>query len=626
MSVVPGVAGNGGAGPATLVEQAVLAPQYIQVRRRLFRQLLESLLYEGVLAARPLGGAGSAVSGAVSGAVAGDRHAVDGTDEHGGEVCYLLTLTRRYGFARVRLGPGPVLRSAGGAAVEAQCLTRFLSEVRTSLGAEPARVAAFARELGETLVKDTVAQYVRAQRADVLTGAEYDVLECAITDGHPYHPTYKSRIGFDSQDNLAFGPEFARPIRPLWLAARRGPATVTTTTELDEESFLRAQLGASTVDEFTARIRRTGADPADYTLLPVHPWQWRERVAHCLAAALHDRDLIVLGEDPHAHLAQQSIRTLACSDVPQRAYLKLSLSILNTSTSRVLAPHTVGNAPRISQWLRRVVAADAYLRDELRLILLGEVMGTSVDPEPPSDLVREDSYGVLGCIWRESLHGHLKRGEQAVPFTALTARERDGTPLVDPWVRAWGVRAWAKKLLAVSVPPLVHLLQGHGIAMEAHAQNTLLVHVGGAPVRLVLRDFHDGVRFCRKQLAEPQLCPQLALTPAHHGNRNSFVETDEVDLVTDFVLDAFCFINLGEVAMFLADAYDLPEREFWAVARAQIETYHRRFPALADRFALFDVFKPQLEVEKLTTRRLLPDTELRLHTVPNPLASAMGQG
>jgi len=106
----------------------------------------------------------------------------------------------------------------------------------------------------------------------------------------------------------------------------------------------------------------------------------------------------VLGEDPHDHLPQQSIRTLACTDVPQRAYLKLSLSILNTSTTRVLAPHTVGNAAPISDWLRRVVDGDAYLRDELRPILLGEVMGTSVEPAP--GLLAEDTYGALACSWR----------------------------------------------------------------------------------------------------------------------------------------------------------------------------------------------------------------------------------
>lgn len=207
-----------------------------------------------------------------------------------------------------------------------------------------------------------------------------------------------------------------------------------------------------------------------------------------------------------------------------------------------------------------------------------------------------------------------------MPFTGLTARELDGTPLVDSWVRAHGVRRWVEDLVAVSVLPLVHLLQGHGIALEAHAQNMVLVHSGGRPRRLAVKDFHDGIRFSRTQLADPGRCPQLAGTPAHHTNRNSFLETDDLDLVTDFLLDAFFFINLGELAIFLDDAYGFAEPEFWAVVRRAIKAYQRRHPELADRFTRFDVFKPSLAVEKLTTRRLQPDTELRLHTVPNPLA------
>lgn len=590
---------------AELIERALCAPQFVQVRRRLLRQLLESLLYEGVLAARTTGDG---------------RRAVDGTDEHGNAVSYLFTATRRYGFDRVRLGPQPILRCAPGGTAEAESTARLLSEVRGDLNTDEAGVARFARELEETLVKDALAQYVRAQRGDVLRGADYDTLESAITDGHLYHPAYKSRIGFDLEDDLAWGPEFAGAIHPLWLAAHRGVATVTVSAGLCETTFLREQLGPATVEQFHQRIRRAGADPVHYTLVPVHPWQWRERVSRAFAALLRNRELIVLGDDPHTHLAQQSIRTLACRDVPGRAYLKLSLSIVNTSAIRVLAAHTVGNALRISGWLAEVLAGDPYLRDELRLILLGEVLGVAVDPVPVCDLVRADTYGALACIWRESLHPHLAPGEQAVPFTGLTARELDGTPLVDPWVRAVGVRRWVEELVAVAVLPLVHLLQGHGIALEAHAQNTILVHCAGSPRRLAVKDF-GGVRFARSALADPGRCPELAGKPAHHTNRNSFVETDDLHLVTDFLLDALCFINLGELATLLADTYAFSEQEFWAVVRGAIQTYHRRFPELADRFAQFDVFKPTIAVEKLTTRRLLPDTELRLHAVPNPLSN-----
>lgn len=586
---------------ATLLADAVRSPRYRQVRRRIFRQLLESLIYEGMLAPRP----------------EGERHAVDGVDETGEPVVYLFTMHRRYGFDRVRLGAAPVLRRSGTREGEADSLTRFLTETRQRLGADPHRVAGFAQELEETLVKDTLAQHVRTLRSDVLAGADHDDLESLVMDGHPYHPSYKSRLGFDVADHLAWGPEFGRDIRPLWLAAHRSLATVTVSARFSEAGFLRTQL-CRTYEEFRRVIENAGANPDEYTMLPVHPWQWRQVIAHHHTAALATGELIVLGSDPHAHRAQQSIRTLACRDAPNRAYAKLALSIVNTSTSRVLAPHTVANAPRISDWLRRVVDSDPYLRDELRVILLDEVMGTSVEPNQ-HEPARGATYGALACVWRESLHAHLEPGERAVPFTALTARELDGTPLIDEWVHAHGVAGWVRRTLAVSVLPLIHLLQRHGVAVESHAQNMALAHRDGRATRVVLRDFHDGVRFCRAHLSEPALCPRLADMPAHHVNRNSFVETDRLDQVTDFMLDAFFFVNIGELAGFLEEAYDLAEPEFWAMVRETVAGYRQRFGGLARRFELFDVAKPRLDVEQLTTRRLLPDTEPRLHSVPNPL-------
>ncbi|MEV6586973.1 IucA/IucC family protein [Streptomyces acidicola] len=587
-----------------LVQRALRSHHLPTVRRRIFRQLLESLLYEGVLKAR---------------SEADGRSAVDGVDAQGRPVRYVFTLgDPAYGFARTRIVRDPLLRVSESGESEAASLTGFLTEIREHLGGvTDERIEGFSRELEETLVKDAIAQCAREERDGRLAEADYDVLEGMVMDGHPYHPAYKSRVGFDLEDHLAFGPEFAQPVRPLWIAAHRSLTTAAASSTLDG-AYLRGQLGPAW-DAFRRELDQAVLRPEEYELLPVHPWQWREAIAVPFAAHIRDRKIVALGTDPHAHLAQQSIRTMACQEAPHRDYMKLSLSILNTSTSRGLAPHTVTNAPAVSDWLRGIVASDPYLRDDLRVILLGEVRGVAVAPEPVSELVRERTYGRLGCIWRETLDGRLDPSERAVPYTGLIARELDGTPLIDPWVRRWGIREWVKQLLEVSVTPLVHFLQGHGIAIESHAQNMALVHDQGRPTRVVLRDFHDGVRFSRAHLADPATAPELASTPSYHANRNSFVETDDLDLVADFFLDAFFFINLGELAMFLDDVYDYAEEEFWSEVRTTVAAYQAKFPELADRFALFDVSKPQLDVEQLTARRLLPDTELRLHSVPNPL-------
>lgn len=580
-----------------LLVPALRAPTAIEVRRRLFRQTLESLVYEGVLPVEPGG--------------------IRGRDAAGRQVRYHFGSRRAAGFDRVRLGPAPVRREdADGVVAEADSVPRFLGEVRGAIlgGAHPDELARFAIEVEETRIKDVLAQYVRAGRGDVLAEADHEVLEGLITDGHRYHPAYKSRIGFDLDDDLAYGPEFRPVVHPFWLAAHRSVAEVTASSRSPRDDLAREELGPTTTAVFDARIRDAGADPADHVWLPAHPWQWRERLGRAFADLLADGRLIPLGPDPAPFSPQQSIRTLSCRDDPGRSYLKLALSITNTSTARGLAPHTVRNAAPISDWLARLVARDDYLTREARVIVLGEVHGVSVTPTPASDLVRADTEGTLAAIWRTSLAPRLDAGERAVPVTGLTATEVDGTPLVAPWFTAHGARSWVEALVDAVALPLVHLLVAHGVALESHAQNMSLVLRDGLPRRVALKDFHDGVRFCRRLLADPRDAPELAPPPPHHTNRNSFVETDEPSQVTDFLLDAFFFVNLGELGLFLDEHGLLDEATFWSIVAGRVRAHDRRHGT-----GTFDLFAPTLEVEKLTTRRLTPDTDLALHRVSNPL-------
>lgn len=365
-----------------------------------------------------------------------------------------------------------------------------------------------------------------------------------------------------------------------------------------------------------------GLEAGDYLFLPVHPWQWQNQIVSVFQEDLRHKRLLFLGEGQEVYRPQQSIRTMANHTSPEKSYIKLSISIINTSTGRVLAPHTVQNAPLVSDWLKSLAADDAYLRDELRVILLGEIMGMSYDPPAHAQLVQSKSYGIAGCIWRESLHAFLEKGEEALPFNALTSIELNGRPLIEPWVEEVGVEAWLRQLFEVSVLPLVHFLYKHGIAMETHAQNAVLVHKQGRPVRLALKDFHDGIRFSKNHLGVPEKYPPLFDTPEYHArvNANSFIETSDLDAVRDFMHDAFFFINIGELALLMAEYFQYDEIQFWALARQVIEEYQARFPELQERFELFDLFVPTIEVEQLTKRRLFPDTELRVHVVSNPLS------
>ncbi|MBH5320099.1 IucA/IucC family siderophore biosynthesis protein [Paenibacillus sp. GSMTC-2017] len=588
-------------------ESALLSEQYTAVKKRIFKQLVEALLFEGVLHAD----------------IADNGEETEFTirvqDESNKPIIYTCWGKRRLTFGRITLSDRWIIRCADGITVPVDSLAQFVSDIEHTIGADHKLSAMFVRELEQTLLNDTLAQHFRVERGESLLASSYDDLEGDVMDGHLYHPSYKSRIGFTINDQYAYGPEFKNNISPIWIALHKEGATAVCSSHLDWECWLKAELGESQWHNFRQKLHQAHVSSQDYIWMPVHPWQWSNHIIPHYHEQLHNKQIIYLGESLDYYRPQQSIRTLTNYSAPTKAYTKLSMNIVNTSTGRVLAPHTVMNAPIISDWLSAIVQGDTYLSQELRVSILEEFGGVTYEPSGKTSAA---TYGSLGCIWRSSIHTKLVAGEEAITFTALCARDIDGKPYVDRWIRQYGLRNWVNGLLESSIRPIIHLLYAHGIAFESHAQNMMLVHKKGWPTRIVLKDFHDGIRFSRTHLADESICPRLLETPEAHArvNRNSFIETSDTDNIRDLVLGAFFFINLGQFAIFLEDHYQFSESEFWQEARRVISDYQERFTHLQDRFQLFDLFTSHNELEQLAKRRLFADTELRKHKVRNPMS------
>ncbi|HEV7534373.1 MAG TPA: IucA/IucC family protein, partial [Acidimicrobiia bacterium] len=188
-----------------------MTDEAVEVQRRVLRRLIESLVYEG--AVRPEGEPAGGPR---------DRARLVGLDSAGDPVVYSWAARRRFSFDRLRLGAEPVVRAPlGGPPAEACSPRLFLDEIGPRLEAGTERRSAFAAELERTISNDAQARRHWRAAGRRAAGAAFDDLEALVIDGHPYHPSYKSRLGFDAADNEAFGPEFARPIRPVWVGLQR---------------------------------------------------------------------------------------------------------------------------------------------------------------------------------------------------------------------------------------------------------------------------------------------------------------------------------------------------------------------------------------------------------------------
>ncbi|MFC3032650.1 IucA/IucC family protein [Pseudoalteromonas fenneropenaei] len=571
----------------TLAAQQTAAEQSEQ---RVIRQLLEALCYEQVL---PLYWHGDVAHININ-----------------AELSYQFNAKYSAHFNRLRLDATTLIR-CHGCQYQTPTLTLLLADLSLLQLAKPQDWLRFSDELFHTMMKH--AEVLAAKPTELLRELGYAELEAKVNNGHLYHPSFKSRLGFTLTDNQHYGPELAKPFAVQWLAVQKSLARFDALAEFQGSDLLQASFNAVQQAELHAELTSLGLSLDSCYILPVHPWQWQ----HIGQLYFAQDDIYPLQFNGPQYLPQQSIRTLSQHDEPAALSIKLAMSITNTSTSRVLAPHTVANASAISSWLCQCVADVHAWQHVVKPILLREVAGLSV--AATTNLPAQ--YGALACIWRDSIERHLHGEQRAVPVTALMQLDHDGQPVIAPWVAKYGLQLWLERLIDVAYLPVMHMLWHHGLAMESHAQNMVLILDQELPVQVALKDFHDGVRYNPAWLANAALLPQLTDAPAAHAavNPNSFLVTTDADELRDFTQDALCFVNLGELGWFIEQHFGLSGTQFWQLVAKRVLHYQQAHPHLTPRFKLFDFFAPQIAVEQLASRRFLPEQRLRVMAVDNPL-------
>ena len=303
------------------------------------------------------------------------------------------------------------------------------------------------------------------------------------------------------------------------------------------------------------------------------------------------------------------------------------MNMVNTSSLRKLHAHAVCAAPHISAWLKQVIQLDAYLQEEASLGVLEEYAGIIF--EPNANKHSSTLEGQLGSIWRESVRSYMKDEEEAVPFTILMMMEIDGRPFIDDWLCRYGTEEWVKRLIEVSVIPVWHLLVAHGIAVEAHAQNMILLHQNGWPTRVVLRDFHDSIEYMEEFIADRSLIPdfeklhdRLKDAPADH-----YYWMSSVEALRELAMDTLFVFHLSELSYLLEKHYGFAETHFWSQVKDGIQKHFERFPLLCSRNEQLQHNSTQIYVESLLTKKLQNQEEGNFrHIVNNALAQADKKG
>jgi len=526
------------------------------------------------------------------------------------------------GFSRVRINNGSIQAlSADKKLKYAPQLEIILQDLPTN----DAVKAKLSEQLDQTIrLCQWNAQHLNKPSSRV--GLSFLDLESQLDEGHPYHPCFKARTGFTLEDHQAYGPECANPIQLHWLAVRR-PLIEHSLPEADDRHFWQQEIGISGWQTLQKRMNHHQLSWYHYSLLPIHPWQWQALKDNALTAPLDTVDLVYLGPAGDLYQASISVRTLMNISHPEKANIKLPMTMINTSSLRKLDSHAVTSAPAISNWLQRAIRDDAFLKTQQPLILLSEYAGITV-PQPCEPKENTPSWqatipGQLGVIFRESLQPYLKANQEAMPFTALYVEEQDGTPLIKSFIERYGLKDWLNQLIDVTIIPVWHLLVKHGLALEAHGQNMVLAHSNGWPQALILRDFHDSFEYVEDYLADPALKPDFdQLNPCYQGApENQYYWMDSVEALRELIIDTLFVFNLSELACLMERHFEFGETDFWTLVYQRLQKYAQQGHCKQSRLDRMPINQLSIRTESLIHKKLA-DTEADYfhHAISNPFA------
>ncbi len=147
----------------------------------------------------------------------------------------------------------------------------------------------------------------------------------------------------------------------------------------------------------------------------------------------------------------------------------------------------------------------------------------------------------------------------------------------------------------------------HGIALEAHAQNMILVHEEGWPKRVIVRDFHESVEYVEEFVKHPNSIPNFAsLHPKfEEAEVNEWYWMSSLKALKELLLDTVFVYHLSELSYLLEELYGFKERTFYSLHRDKIIQHFKQQTDWVNRLERLDLFSEDIDAESLLKEKTL---------------------
>ncbi len=469
----------------------------------------------------------------------------------------------------------------------------FIKELRKQLGIDNKQMPVYLEEIISTLYGSAFKFLKGNPKSEELVDADFQTIEQSMTEGHPGFVANNGRIGFDSSDYRAYAPEVGNSFSLLWLAGHKSKAVYAAIEDLPYDKIIQQELDATTIISFNEIIKNKGFDPDDYFFIPIHPWQWFNKLSNIFSPEIATGNLICLGYSPDQYLAQQSIRTLFNSTNPHKFYTKTALSILNMGFMRGLPLYYLGTAPKMAIWLEALLYNDTYIQ-ETGFRMLGEIASVSyVNPYFEEFGTHNDYNKMLASLWRESPMSAITEGQQAMTMAAFLHIDHHGEALLPKIIKAaeTSIEDWLRNYLKAYLNPLLHCFYYFDLVFMPHGENIIIVLEDHIPVKILLKDITEEACILSSDIELPD-----------HLKRMYVPVPEDVKLLSIFtdIFDGF-FRFMSHI---LEAHVNFSEEQFWKIVALTIQEYQQRFPELEPKFRQYDLFAADFHLSCLNRLQL----------------------
>lgn len=440
---------------------------------------------------------------------------------------------------------------------------QFMIEFHKTLNIADDMLPTYLEEITATLCSAAYKLENQTLTAEELTQADFQQVETSMTEGHPSFIANNGRIGFDAADFRTYAPESANPVALIWIAAHKSRAQFSACEDYDYKSLIAAEFDWTTRQQFDQQLSDKSLNPDDYILMPVHPWQWYNKLAIVYAPDIASQHLVCLGYGDDYYLAQQSIRTFFNISQPHKHYVKTALSVLNMGFMRGLSSYYMRTTPAINDWLNNLVIADDYLQQK-NFSVLREVAAVGYsNPYFEHAEVKDSPYKkMLAGLWRENPTRLLQPGQRLMTMAALLHKDNDGKGVLPAMIRSSGltIENWLSRYLDVYLTPLLHCYYQHDLVFMPHGENLILIYENNVPVKALMKDIGEEICLLNSDTQLPDDVKRISIRMPE--------EMETLSVFTDVFDGIFRYLS-----QILWQECEFSEQDFWRLVANCIQHY-----------------------------------------------------